>query len=240
MIKCVAIDDEPLALRQLTMYLSQVPYFELVASCQSALDAMGVLEAREVDAVFVDINMPDLNGLDFVRSLSHPPLVVLTTAYQEYAVEGYKVNAVDYLLKPFGLADVLRAADKVRQQHALLHAASLSPVDEYDAMFLRTDYKVVRILVHDIVCVEGYGEYLRIYQVGQERPLVVYLRMKEIEERLSAASFMRVHKSYIVNLHHIVELTRNRIVLDTGTEVPVGDSYRESLNNYIASKFLGK
>ena len=240
MIKCVAIDDEPLALKQLAYYLEKVPFFELVACCQSAMDAMRKLETTEADVLFIDINMPDLNGLDFVRSLADPPMVVFTTAYQEHALEGYRVNAIDYLLKPFGMSDILRAAEKVKRQYELQHAARLSPVDEYDAIFLRTDYKVVRILVNEIIYVEGYGEYLRIYTVRQEKPLVVYLRMKEMEERLTGRSFMRVHKSYIINLHHIAEINKSRVVLDNGADVPIGDSYHEQLRQYISQKFLGK
>ena len=129
MIRVLAIDDEPLALRQLAAYLEKVPFFELVDSCQSALDAMNILNQQEIDALFIDINMPDLNGLDFVKSLSQPPMIVFTTAYQEYAIEGYKVDAIDYLLKPFGMGDILRAADKVKHQYDLLHTASLSPIE---------------------------------------------------------------------------------------------------------------
>lgn len=251
MIKCLAIDDEPLALKQLAAYLKKVPFFELVDSCQSALDAMGVLDKQEVDVIFIDINMPDLNGLDFVRSLNHPPMVVFTTAYQEYAIEGYKVNAIDYLLKPFGMGDILRAADKVKRHYELLHTASLSPVDADDAMFLKTEYKVVRILAHDILYVEGMSEYLRIHfasdgeAVGtvathQSKPVVVLFSMKKMEERLPAQDFMRIHKSYIINLHHIAEIQKNSVVLDDGKEIPIGDSYREKLNDYVNRKFLGK
>lgn len=240
MIKCIAIDDEPLALKQLAYYLEKVPFFELAACCQSAMDAMRKIEKEDADVLFVDINMPDLNGLDFVRSLADPPMVVFTTAYQEHAIEGYRVNAIDYLLKPFGMNDILRAAEKVKRQYDLVHAAALSPIDEYDALFIRTDYKVVRILVKDIVYVEGYGEYLRIYMERQEKPTVAYLRMKEMEERLKAHNFMRVHKSYIINLHHIIEINKNHVVLDCGKDIPVGDSYHEQLNQYVAAKFLGK
>ena len=240
MIKCVAIDDEPLALKQLAYYLEKVPFFELVASCRSAMDTMRKLENVEADVLFIDINMPDLNGLDFVRSLANPPMIVFTTAYQEHALEGYRVNAIDYLLKPFGMSDILRAAEKVKRQYDLVHAATLSPVDEYDAMFIRADYKVVRVLVKEIVYVEGYGEYLRIYLARQEKPLVAYLRMKEMEERLTGYNFMRIHKSYIVNLHHITEINKSRVVLDTGADIPIGDSYRERLQQYVAAKFLGK
>ena len=240
MIRCLAIDDEPLALKQLAAYLKKVPFFELVDSCQSALEAMTILEEQEIDVIFIDINMPDLNGLDFVRSLQHPPMVVFTTAYQEYAIEGYKVDAIDYLLKPFGMGDVLRAADKVKRQYDLLHVASLSPVDEDDALFLKTEYKVVRILISHIIYVEGMSEYLRIHLSDQAKPIVVLLSMKKMEERLPNSDFMRIHKSYIINLHHILEINRSRVVLDDADEIPVGDSYREKLNEYISKKFLGK
>ena len=240
MIRCVAIDDEPLALKQLAAYLKKVPFFELVDSCQSAIEAMAVLDKEEVDAIFIDINMPDLNGLDFVRSLHHPPMVVFTTAYQEYALEGYKVDAIDYLLKPFGMGDVMRAADKVKRQYDLLHAASLSPMDEDDALFLKTEYKVVRVLTSHIIYIEGMSEYLRIHLSDPSKPVVVLLSMKKMEERLGEVDFMRIHKSFIINLHHIVEINRSRVVLDDGVEIPIGDSYRDKLNDYVSKKFLGK
>lgn len=240
MIRCLAIDDEPLALRQLAAYLQKVPFFELVDSCQSALEAMEILDKQEVDVIYIDINMPDLNGLDFVRSLHHPPMVVFTTAYQEYAVQGYKVDAIDYLLKPFGMSDVLRAADKVKRQYDLLHTVSLSPMDEDEALFLKSEYKVVRVLVSHIVFIEGMSEYLRIHVADQPKPIIVLLSMKKMEERLSNADFMRIHKSYIINLRHIAEINRSRVVLDNGAEIPVGDSYRERLNDYVSQKFLGK
>ena len=240
MIRCLAIDDEPLALKQLASYLSNVPFFELVGSCQSAMEAMRVVGEQEVDVLFIDINMPDLNGLEFVRSLQNPPLVVFTTAYQEYAVEGYKVDAIDYLLKPFGMGDILRAADKVKRQYDLLHAVSLSPVDEDDALFLKTEYKVVRILITDIIYIEGMSEYLRIHLLGQSKPVVVLLSMKKMEERLMGRDFMRIHKSYIINLHHIAEINKSRVILDNQVDIPIGESYLERLSEYVAKKFLGK
>lgn len=240
MIRCIAVDDEPLALRQLAYYLENVPFFELVASCRSAMDAMRQLEEVEVDVMFIDINMPNLSGLEFVSSLASPPMIVFTTAYQEYALDGYRVNAIDYLLKPFGMNDVLRAAEKVKRQYELLHAAQESSADEHAAIFIRVDYKVVHVLVRDIVYVEGYGEYLRIFLASQDKPLVVYLRMKEMEERLCGGGFMRIHKSYIISLQHVREIGKSRVVLDTGADIPVGDSYHEKLRQYVARKFLGK
>lgn len=240
MIRFLAIDDEPLALRQLESYLKKVPFLDVMGGCQSAMDAMRILEEEEIDAIFIDINMPDLNGMEFVKSLQHPPLVVFTTAYQEYAVEGYKVNAVDYLLKPFGMADIMRAAEHVKERYELLHAATASPVDEDDALFLKTEYKVVRVIVTDIVYIEGMAEYLRIYLDGQEKPLITLLSMKKMEERLRNHAFMRIHKSYIINLRHISEINKSRVILDTGASISIGDSYRERLTEYVNAKFLGK
>lgn len=236
----MAIDDEPLALKQLVYYLEKVPFFKLTATCTSAIEAMRLLEQQDADVMFIDINMPDLNGLDFVRSLTNPPMVVFTTAYQEHAIEGYRVNAIDYLLKPFGLSDILRAAEKVKEQYNLRHAATLSFIGDEDVMFLRADYKVVRILVNDIIYVEGYGEYLRIFFAQQPKPLVVYLSMKKMETRLDKPCFMRIHKSYIINLKHITEINKSRVLMDTGACIPIGDSYRERLNQYVGAKFLGK
>lgn len=239
MIKCIAVDDEPLAIKQLVYYLGKVPFFELVAQCDSALEAMRTLEKTEVDVIFLDINMPDLNGLDFARALSNPPMIVFTTAYQEHALDGYKLNAIDYLLKPYGMAEILRVAEKIKHQYQLIHADQ-TPASDNDSIFVRTEYHAVRIQISDIIYVEGYGEYLRIYLHGQDKPLTVYLRMKEIEERLSDHGFMRIHKSYLVCLRHIAEISKSRITLDTGDEIPIGDSYREHLHAYISRNFIGK
>lgn len=239
-IKCLAIDDEPLALRQIVSYLEKVPFFEVEGGCQSAMDAMRVMEEQQVDVMFVDINMPDLNGLDFVRTLAQPPMVVFTTAYSEYAVDGYKVDAVDYLLKPFGMNDIMAAAGKVRARYELMHTASVSDIDQDDAIFLKTEYKVVRIRIAQIEYVEGMSEYLRIHLSGQQKPVVALLSMKKMEDRLTERGFMRVHKSYIISLGHIAEINRSRVVLDSGVDIPIGDTYREPLNRYVADKFLMK
>ena len=239
MIRTLAIDDEPLALKQLAAYIKKVPFLELVAECQSAIDAQKILEQDVVDVMFIDINMPDLNGLDFVRTLAAPPLVVFTTAYSEYAIDGYKVNAVDYLLKPFGMDEFLRAANKVKQQYDLTHTTEVSKVDDNDAMFLKTEHRIVRININNIRYIEGMSEYLKIY-LKDAKPIVVLLSMKKMEERLPSHSFMRIHRSYIINLNEIQEVNKNRVILDADTFLPIGDLYREQLNQYIESKFLGK
>jgi DNA-binding LytR/AlgR family response regulator len=239
MIRCLAIDDEPLALQQLTTYIKKIPFLELVDSCQSAHDAMLIMDREVIDAIFVDINMPDLNGMDFVKSLALPPMVVFTTAYSEYAVEGFKVDAVDYLLKPFGLTDFQRAANKVKVRYDLQNTATISPVED-DTLFLKTDYKVIRIEVKDIRYVQSMSEYLKIFLEGRAKPVIVLLSMKKMEERLPSSQFMRIHRGYIINLSKIQEVNKNRVIMDEETYLPIGDNYKEAFNSYLESKFLGK
>ena len=241
MIRCLAIDDEPLALQQLTTYIQKIPFLELAAQCQSALEARKFLEQDTVDAIFCDINMPDLNGMDFVKSLQAPPLIVFTTAYSEYAVEGFKVNAVDYLLKPFGLDDFRRAANRIkeRQESVSTNTQHPTPNTQPDTLFVKTDYRMVKIYIPDIRYIEGMSEYLKIYLEGEDKPIITLLSMKKIETRLPE-NFMRIHRSYIVNLHKIQEVNKNRIIMDAETFLPIGDVYRESFQQYLDTMFLGK
>ena len=240
MIRCLAIDDEPLALQQLVAYINKVPFLELAAQCQSALEARQFLESDTVDAIFCDINMPDLNGMDFVKSLVSPPLIVFTTAYSEYAVEGFKVNAVDYLLKPFGLQDFQRAANRVLERWEMkspssFHVPLSSPKEE--TLYLKTDYRVVKVTVDDIRYIEGMSEYLKVWVEGEAKPIITLLAMKKLEERLPA-HFMRIHRSYIVNLNKIQEVNKNRVILDAQTNLPVGELYKEAFQNYLQSRFI--
>jgi two-component system LytT family response regulator len=239
-MKCLAIDDEPLALQQLVVYIKKIPFLELAGECQSAEEARKIMEDENIDAIFIDINMPDLNGMEFVRSLAAPPIVVFTTAYTEYAVDGYKVDAVDYLLKPFSLDDFKRAANKVKKQYDLMNTAIVSNVDEDDALFLKTEHKVVRINIKEIRYVEGMSEYIRIFLDNQRKPIIVLLSMKKLEERLPESIFMRIHRSYIINLKKIQEVNKNRVIMDADTYLPIGDLYRDIFNDYLNTKFLGK
>ena len=241
MIRCLAIDDEPLALQQLITYIGKVPFLELAAQCQSALEARKFLEQDTVDAIFCDINMPDLNGMDFIKSLQAPPLIVFTTAYSEYAVEGFKVNAVDYLLKPFGLDDFRRAANRIkeRQESVSTNIQHPTPNTQPATLFVKTDYRMVKINIPDIRYIEGMSEYLKIYLEGEDKPIITLLSMKKIESRLPE-NFMRIHRSYIVNLHKIQEVNKNRIIMDAETFLPIGDVYRESFQQYLDTMFLGK
>ena len=239
MIRCLAIDDEPLALEQLKSYIKKIPFLTLEDACMSALAASKILAEKQIDAVFIDINMPDLNGMDFVKSLYNPPLVVFTTAYSEYAIEGYKVNAVDYLLKPFGLDDFQRAANKVLRQYQLT-TSTPAPTDvDSDVLFVKSDYRMVRIEIKKICYVEAMSEYLRIFLEGEAKPVIALLSMKKLEERLPQ-NFMRVHRSYIVNLQKIQQIERGRIMMDKDTYIPVSEGYKDAFNQYMNEKTLEK
>ena len=259
MIRCIAIDDEPLALQQIAAYIGKVPFLELAAQCQSAVEARQFLEQDTVDAIFCDINMPDLNGMDFVKSLTVPPLIVFTTAYAEYAVEGFKVNAVDYLLKPFGMQDFQRAALRLKERlessptspavttspttssiptSPTTPTVPTSPADN-DVVFLKTEYRIVKVTISDIRYVEAMSEYLKVYLEGESKPIVTLLSLKKMEERLPDY-FMRIHRSYIINLTKIQEVNKNRVIMDADTYLPIGDMYKEAFQAYLDNKFLGK
>ena len=239
-IRCLAIDDEPLALQQLVAYISKVPFLELAAQCQSALEARQYLENDTVDAIFCDINMPDLNGMDFVKSLVVPPLIVFTTAYSEYAVEGFRVNAVDYLLKPFGLQDFQRAALRLkeRKEESGKRKEDTESNDD-NTLFLKTDYRIIKVSIPDIIYIEGMSEYLKVWIQGEPKPIITLLSMKKMEERLPDY-FMRIHRSYIINLTKIQEVNKNRVIMGPDTYLPIGDLYKDTFQAYLNTKYLGK
>ena len=243
-IRCLAIDDEPLALQQLVTYISKVPFLTLAAQCKSAVEARAFLEHDTVDAIFCDINMPDLNGMEFVKSLAMPPLIVFTTAYSEYAIEGFRVNAVDYLLKPFGLQEFQRAANRLRER---LHPAATTTAESTedtvapntdDTLFLKADYRVVKVSIPDIRYVEGMGEYLKVWVDGEAKPIITLLSMKKMEERLPDY-FMRIHRSYIINLNKIQEVNKSRVCMGADIFLPIGDQHKEAFQAYLSTKSLG-
>ena len=247
MIKCIAIDDEPLALKKLVTYIKKIPYLELVAECRSAIEAQKVIDEQEIDAVFLDINMPDLNGMDFAKSLeqghSQGPLMVFTTAYSEYAIEGYKANSVGYLLKPYGFDEFEAAAQKVKDIHEIRQQATTdvtAQVDDDGTIFVKSDYKIVRIAIENIRYIEAMSEYLRIACDDRDKPVIVLLSMKKIEEHLPSNSFMRIHRSFIINLKKINEVKKNHVILDGDVSLPIGDNYKDAFMNYVNSKILTK
>lgn len=231
MIRVIAIDDEPLALRQLEMYIGKVPYLELVAACSSAAAARPYLE--RADAIFLDINMPDLSGMDFIKSLPYPPNVVFTTAYSEYAVEGFRVNAVDYLLKPFSFKEFEVSCGKLREH--LEMKAALEEKEADPILHFKADYRTIGVDVRRIVYVEGLSEYIKIHLADTESPVIVLYSLKNLIEQLPKGRFLRIHRSYIIALDHVAEASRSSIMLDNGVTLPIGEVYRPAFGEYLAS-----
>jgi len=237
MINCIAIDDEPLALKQIINYVEKTPYLNLLSSFESALDALSYLENNVVDLMFVDINMPDLSGMDFVKSLSNTPKVIFTTAYSEHAIDGFKVDAVDYLLKPISYTDFLKAAEKARNRIGNAETEDTNIQRNDDFLFIKSEYKILRIQLSEIKYIEGMREYLRIH-IENQTPIMTLLSMKKMESFLPDKAFMRVHRSYIVNLNKISTIERNRIIFDKDVYIPVSDQYKTSFQKYLDENFL--
>lgn len=237
LIKCLAIDDEPLALKQIGAYIKKTPFLELIALCNSALDAIEFMTTNTIDLVFVDINMPDLSGIDFVKSLVEKPGIIFTTAYSEYAIEGFKVDAIDYLLKPVGYSDFLKAANKARSFYENIEQKHTVSTPGKDHLFVKSEYKIIRVEFSEIRYIESMHEYVRIHRAN-EKPVMTLLSLKAIEEQLPKERFMRVHRSFIVNKEKIKIIERNRIIFDNNVYIPVSDQYKPAFQDFINKNFL--
>lgn len=237
MIRCIALDDEPLALKQIVSYIEKTPFLSLIEQFESALPAIAFLQEQKVDLMFVDINMPDLSGIDFVKSLNNPPKVIFTTAYSEYAFEGFQVDAADYIVKPFGYSEFLKSVNKTKDRYfaGSEEAASIQTNEQF--LFIKSEYKIVRIDYNNIKYIESMRDYVRIHLEGQ-KPIMAILSMKKMMEHLPSEKFMQVHRSYIVNLNKIVTIERSRILFDPDIYIPVSDQYKTDFQDYIERNFL--
>ncbi len=238
-MRTLIIDDEPIALEKLRNYVMKVPFLELVGACRNGLEATAVMATEKIDAIFTDINMPDMDGMEFIGSLTNAPLVVFITAYTDYAVDSYKYSAVDYLLKPYSFADFQRAANKLLERYNQRHPAtedkpSQSRSDGGDSLFVKVDYRYVRVNLSDIRYIKGYGEYLQIFTKGAESPLLTLSSFNSIKDNLPR-NFIQVHRSYIVNMDSVQSIVKGRILMDADTYIPVGESYRNAFQSYISA-----
>lgn len=241
-LRCLLVDDEPLALRLLAGYVERIPFLELVGTCRSAIEAMQVLQREQVDVLFLDVQMPDLTGVEFVRTIRPQAAVVFTTAYKQYAVEGFDLDAVDYLIKPIPFDRFLKAATKVQERlqpaappAPVLVAAPVppaAPVEEY--IFVKADYHTQRVTLRDIRYLEGLKDYVKIH-LGAAKPLLTLNSLRAFEERLPATDFVRVHRSYIVALNWIDSIRKNRIYMGE-VVIPIGDAYAESFHQLIEQR----
>ena len=238
MLRCLAIDDEPLALELLVDNISKVPYLELVASCSNPLEAMNVLKEKNVDLIFLDIQMPGLTGLQFIQSLTQRPMFILITAYEKYALEGFNLDVVDYLVKPVPLDRFIKACGKAWELHQLKNSqkdpGSALPSPGY--IFVNVDYSMLKIVLSDILWIEGLKDYIKIYLKNTpNKPVIPRMSMKAMEEELPASQFIRVHKSFIVSREHITAVRKNSLFIGT-IEIPVGDNYREVITSIIGKQ----
>lgn len=230
------IDDEPIALEKLRNYALKVPFLELKGACCSAREAMAILADGHIDLIFTDIDMPDLSGMELVASLPAAPMVVFTTAHAQYAVDSYRLAAVDYLLKPYSFVDFQRAATRALERAAARTASEPAPAP--DSLFVKVDYRYVRVGTASIRYIKGYGEYLQIFTEGTASPLLTLSSFAAIAGKLPP-HFVQVHRSYVVNMQQAEQISRGRIVMDADTYIPVGDSYKAALNRYLQQHSVG-
>lgn len=233
-IRCIAIDDEPLALQQIGSYIRQTPFLELVGMFESAFQALDHLQSNPVDLMFLDINMPDFNGLDFAKSLTVKPKIILTTAYSEYALEGFRIDALDYLLKPIPYPVFLKSANKAMEWFQV----KTEPLQETpdSEVFVKSEGKIVKIRIADILFVESANEYIKI-NLDNKEVVTTLKRLKEFEEELPAEHFLRIHRSFIVHTGKVKAVERFRVLLNGNISIPVGELYRESYQQFVDKSF---
>ena len=232
-LRCAIVDDEPLALGLLESYVNKTPFLQLTGKYSSAVQAMKELPGEEVDLLFLDIQMPELNGLEFSKMVAPRTRIVFTTAFGQYAIDGYRVNALDYLLKPISYVDFLQAANKALQWYEHMQA----PAAEIESIFIKTEYKQVQVELRKILYIEGLKDYVKIFIEDEPHPILSLMSMKSLEEMLPASRFIRVHRSFIVQPEKIKVIERNRIVF--GKEyIPISDNYKPRLVEFLAQRSL--
>jgi len=236
-IRTITIDDEPLALQLLSGYVEKTPFLELTGSFDNPLDAMDYLSGNEVDLIVLDIQMPDLTGIEFARVQDSKAKLIFTTAYEKYALEGFKLNAIDYLLKPYSYQEFLTAVNKAKKQIELEQGAATSVEANNQFLFLKSEYKIRRINFNDILYIEGMKDYVKVYLAHEEKPVLSISSVKAVEEKLPTEHFMRVHRSFIVNLDKIEVIERSRIVFGK-TYIPVSDQYKDKFQEFLNQNFL--
>ena len=238
-LRCIAVDDEPLALGLVAAFVEKTPFLTLTGRFSSAVEALHVIHQEDIDIIFLDIQMPDLTGIELARVIEKSgtpgPRIIFTTAFNQYALDGFKVDALDYLLKPFNYEEFLRAATRAKTYVELLQKASTANVietkDEY--LFLKVEYQLVRIAYDDILYTEGLKDYVKVHLKSDNKPILSLTSLKALEEKLPTSKFMRVHRSFIVNLDKIGAITRNTIQIGN-TTIPVSDQYKETFSQFLS------
>jgi two-component system, LytTR family, response regulator LytT len=237
MIQTIAIDDEPLALQLVTGYINQTPFLKFAGGFDNPLSALEFSENHAIDLVFLDIQMPDLLGTDFVRNLQPGPKIIFATAYENFAIEGFKLDVVDYLLKPFGYEDFLVSAQKARKLIELEQKSMNRIETDEKFLFLKSEYKIIRINFDDIIYIEGLKDYVKVFLKNAPKPVLSINSLKTLEAKLPPSRFMRVHRSYIVNLERVETIERFRIVFGK-VLIPVSEQYKDKFQQFLDENFL--
>ncbi len=239
MLSCAIVDDEPLALDLLETYVEKTPFLQIKGKYASAVEAMKGLQEQPVDLLFLDIQMPELDGLEFSHMVIPETRIIFTTAFEQYALDSYRVNALDYLLKPISYRDFLEASNKALQWFELKNAAdgTVDSAGDDEYIYVKSEYKLIQISLKDILYIEGLKDYVKIYVETEARPIMSLMSLKSLEERLPTSCFLRVHRSYIVQKSKIRLIDRGRIVF--GKEyIPISDSYKQDLQTYLNNKTI--
>jgi two-component system LytT family response regulator len=231
-LKCLAIDDEPLALELLEDNIRQLPFLELSAKCSNAMQAMQFMQQNEVDLIFLDIQMPGLTGLQFIQSMKVRPLIILVTAYEKFALDGFNLDVVDYLVKPVALERFIKACNKAYDLYRVNLHIPVAKESLPTYFFINVDYKMLKVEFDEIIWVEGLKDYLKIHLKSSPNPLVVRMSMKNMEEQLPGSQFLRIHKSYILSKKAITAVRKNSVYLNA-MELPVGDMYKEQVASFV-------
>ena len=233
MMRCMVVDDESLVRELLEDNIRQIPFLQWVKSCKNALEATEALQTNPVDLLFLDIQMPRVNGLQFLQALTDPPLVILVTAYEQYALEGFNLRVADYLLKPFPFERFLRACNRAQELFRLQQQAGTASTPAPPAdFFVNVEYALVKIVVDDILYIEGVKDYIKIYLQSSARPVLTRMTLKAMEERLPPPAFIRIHKSFLVAVGKITTIKRDLVCIGS-TEIPVSGSYKANLNQIL-------
>jgi len=237
MIRTLVIDDEPLAIKLVSGYVKKTAFLELTGEFTSSLEALEYMEKNPVDLIFLDIQMPDLTGIDLARVIGNKAKLIFVTAFERYALEGFRLDAVDYLLKPFGYDDFLKAVLKARRLIEPTLKPETTEPETGDFLFVKSAYKIRKINYQDILYIEGLKEYVKIFLTDEPKPLTSIMSLKNLEEKLPARQFMRIHRSFIVNLSHIETIERSKIIFGK-VQIPVSDQYKEKFQEFLNRNFL--
>ena len=237
MIRCLAIDDEKLALDLFEDNILQIPFLQLVKRCKNAYEAMEVLQTEQIDLIFLDIQMPGITGMQFLQSLQSRPMVIFITAYKEYALEGFNLDVLDYLVKPVPFDRFLKATNKALEYHNLKQKQTTAQDVNTEYIFVNSEYNLVKIFTNEITHIEGLKDYIRIHQIGSVKSVITRMSLKSLEEKLPSNKFIRVHKSFIISIDKISVIRKNRVHLGE-IEVPISDLYKNDLLKIINPESL--